>query len=72
MGFDNEYPNRKDWRQPYRRAARVYASCRPNGGCPWCERSRQHNWRKKLLRAADELKAYRREDSRLLEEQWKT
>ena len=53
MAFDTRYPNRKDWRKPYRggqashytgldlglpgTAKAVDASCRNHGGCPWCE-----------------------------------
>jgi hypothetical protein len=37
MVFDKHYPNRKDHRAPSRH---VSSSCRPNGGCPWCERGR--------------------------------
>jgi hypothetical protein len=42
MGFDKHYPNRKDWRKPYRGSRAVDRSCRPGGGCPWCERARKH------------------------------
>jgi hypothetical protein len=51
MAFDKEYPNRKDWRKPYRRRAQQCDStCRPNGGCPYCERNRFHS--RKLREAA--------------------
>ena len=34
------YPNRKDWREPYRGAKAVDAACRNHGGCPYCEEGR--------------------------------
>ena len=42
MSFDTEYPNRKDRRKPYRKSAAFDPSCRPHGGCPWCEGNRKH------------------------------
>lgn len=40
MSFDKSYPNRKDWLRPYRRSQAFDSSCRPHGGCPWCEGNR--------------------------------
>lgn len=40
MGFDKKYPNRKDWRKPYRGSKAVDASCRNHGDCPHCRDSR--------------------------------
>ena len=40
MSFDMRYPNRKDWREPYRGAKAVDAACRNHGGCPYCEEGR--------------------------------
>ena len=37
MGFDKEYPNRKDWRKQYHGGKKYFGSCRSHGGCPWCE-----------------------------------
>lgn len=42
MPFDTDYPNRKDRRKPYRKSAAFDRSCRPHGGCPYCERGRRH------------------------------
>ncbi len=44
MSFDNDYPNRKDWRQPYRSGTgkSIDSTCRNHGGCPICEGNRQH------------------------------
>ena len=40
MGFDNKYPNRKDWRKPYRKSGRFDRTCRPGGTCPYCRDNR--------------------------------
>ncbi len=43
MSFDGKhYPNRKDWRRPYRKSARFDASCRPGGSCGYCRNNRMH------------------------------
>jgi hypothetical protein len=42
MAFDKTYPNRKDWRKPYRKSGRFDATCRPGGSCPYCRDNRQH------------------------------
>lgn len=63
MAFDETYPNRKDWRQQYLgRLRHAPMSCRPPGGCPWCESSRFHQWAKQLLRVHDD----QQEDGRQL------
>jgi hypothetical protein len=40
MSFDNEYPNRKDRRKPYRKSARFDVTCRPGGECDYCKGNR--------------------------------
>jgi hypothetical protein len=40
MAFDNNYPNRKDKRQAYRKSKAFDRSCRNHGGCPYCEGNR--------------------------------
>lgn len=42
MAFDNEYPNRKDWRKPYRKGKRSSRSCRNHGSGDWCLGNRMH------------------------------
>lgn len=49
MTFDRHYPNRKDHRAPYRRSARFDRSCRPHGGCAWCEGGRLHSSQRRML-----------------------
>jgi hypothetical protein len=45
MSFDKHYPNRKDWRRPYRGSKAFDRSCRPHGSCPYCRKGRQHKYR---------------------------
>lgn len=48
MGFDNEYPGRKDWRRQYqKRAQKVDRSCRCHGDCPHCQGNRKHKNRRR-------------------------
>jgi len=47
MSFDTHYPNRKDRRKAYYRAARFDRSCRPGGSCPWCQGNRKHASRRR-------------------------
>jgi len=54
MGFDKNYPRRKDQRKRHRRSAAFDRSCRPGGDCPYCQGNRSHATRKRML-AADEL-----------------
>lgn len=56
MGFDNKYPNRKDWRKPYYKLAkRVDGSCRNGGSCPWCKGNRTYRHRKRLASLESQL-----------------
>ncbi len=47
MSFDNKYPNRKDWRQPYRRSKAFDRHCRNHGSCSYCEDNRLHGNRRR-------------------------
>lgn len=47
MGFDKEYPNRKDKRKPYKDSRAVSAHCRNNGSCSWCKGNRNYSNKKK-------------------------
>lgn len=40
MAFDNNYPNRKDKRNLYRKSKAVDKTCRNHGSCHWCENGR--------------------------------
>jgi len=59
MGFDKDYPNRKDRRKQYRGCKVWDTSCRPHGGCSWCESGRLHNDRKRRNAADEEIKEFK-------------
>ncbi len=42
MSFDKHYPNRKDWRKPYRGPKSLSRGCRSDGSCPYCRSGREH------------------------------
>lgn len=42
MAFDNEHPNRKDHRKPFRKAKAIDRTCRNHGDCPYCQGNRFH------------------------------
>ena len=56
MAFDKNYPNRKDWRKPYRGAKAVDVTCRCHGTCPHCQGNRQHKNLKRQITADESLK----------------
>ena len=55
MFKDGEYPGRKDHRKAYIRRGVHDKSCRPNGGCPYCEASRKHSTRKREKSTSEQL-----------------
>jgi len=52
MSFDKHYPNRKDWRKPYRGSKRFDRTCRNHGSCSYCEANRTFN-RKRQTESLD-------------------
>lgn len=40
MSLDKAIEHGKEHRKPYRNSGAFDRSCRPNGGCPYCESSR--------------------------------
>jgi len=48
----------KEHRKPYRGAPAFDRSCRPHGGCPYCERGRQYSTRKWKKVAEDTREEY--------------
>lgn len=47
MSFDHAYPNRKDWRRPYRGSKRFDSTCRNHGACSYCVGNRLHKHRRR-------------------------
>ena len=58
MSLDKAIAHGKEHRKPYRGAQAIDSSCRPHGGCPWCESGRQHNTEKWKLIAEDTREQY--------------
>lgn len=50
MSLDKAIEHGQEHRKPYYRRDRFDRTCRPHGGCPWCERDRTV-WRKKFRAA---------------------
>jgi len=59
MGFDKEYPNRKDKRKPYRKSKRFDHTCRNHGSCGYCEDNRRFFDKKQRFFADKELKEFK-------------
>lgn len=55
MSFDNHYPKRKDWRQPYRKSKAFDRSCRNGGRCSYCRDARLFSKRRELFNAKDKM-----------------
>lgn len=49
MSFDKNYPNRKDWRKPYRKSKRFDKQCRNHGKCSYCLSNRLHKHKKREI-----------------------
>ncbi len=62
MGFDKEYPNRKDHRKPYVKSKRFDKSCRNHGMCSWCQNDRGRGNLRSLVIADEKLKEHKGED----------
>ena len=59
MSFDNDYPNRKDWRKPYSGSKVFDAYCRNHGRCPYCANNRCYNVHKHRFFADKEIKDWK-------------
>ncbi len=58
MAFNDNsyYPNRKDWRKPYRGAGAYTRGCRNHGSCGYCKENRTHFDEKRRDAADRDLK----------------
>jgi len=59
MALDKSIHHGKEHRKQYRKSAAFDTSCRPHGGCPWCERNRKFNDMKKRTAADEQVRDYR-------------
>ncbi len=53
--LDKAIEHNKEHRKPYYKSGRFDKTCRPHGGCPWCENNRLHNSKKAKKTIADTL-----------------
>jgi len=58
MSLDKSIKHGKEKRKPYYRSGKFDPTCRPHGGCPWCENNRLHKKKQKEGSCQDQLKAY--------------
>jgi hypothetical protein len=51
VALDKAIEKGEEHRKPYYKAGRFDPSCRPHGGCPWCEGSRFLSKKKRIEEA---------------------
>ena len=56
MSLEKGIQHGKEHRKPYYKSGRFDPTCRPNGGCPYCENNRAHKNKKKELDQKQQLK----------------
>ena len=61
VGFDKNYPNRKDRRKEYRDSRNFDTTCRCHGSCPYCQNNRLFFDRKARRAAELDLIAYEKD-----------
>jgi hypothetical protein len=55
MSFDNDHPNRKDHRKPYRKSKIWDLSCRNHGSCGYCRKNREYRAKQREQAAEERL-----------------
>jgi len=58
MSLDKAIEHGKEYRKEYRKQGYADATCRPHGGCPYCERGRLHKRRLGETRASEQLREF--------------
>lgn len=56
MSLEKGIQHGKEHRKPYYKSGRYDPTCRPNGGCPYCENNRAHKNKKKELDQKQQIK----------------
>ena len=56
MSLEKGIQHGKEHRKPYYKSGRYDPTCRPNGGCPYCENKRAHKNKKKELDQKQQIK----------------
>ena len=62
MGLRRAIEHGKEKRKHYRRSQAFDRSCRPHGGCPWCENNRQFADRRRRFDADEQVRDFEKED----------
>jgi hypothetical protein len=55
VGFDKNYPNRKDWRKPHHKVGRYDRSCRPGGSRLYCQGNRTQANTRRFTAACEQI-----------------
>jgi hypothetical protein len=55
MSLEKGIKHGKEHRKPYYNVGRFDPTCRPNGGCSYCENNRAHKNKKKTLNQTQQL-----------------
>lgn len=58
MSLDQAIRHGKEKRRPYRRSEAFDRSCRPHGGCGYCQNNRLYCDRRRRAAAEEQLRAY--------------
>jgi hypothetical protein len=63
MSLDKAIKYCKEHRKPYYRSDAFDYTCRPHGGCPWCEHNRMHSTKRRQLASdiGEQLEDYENE-----------
>ncbi len=56
MSLEKGIQHGKEHRKPYYKSGRFDPTCRPNGGCSYCENNRAHKNKKKELDQKQQIK----------------
>ena len=56
MSLDKAIQHGKEKRKPYYRSGQFDPTCRPNGGCSYCENGRMHKHKKKECACEDQVR----------------
>ncbi len=69
--LDKAIRHGKEHRKPYYGAGKYDKTCRPHGGCPWCERNRTFFDSKRRVAAALDALEIDEEDVQIMTNAWK-
>jgi len=56
MSLEKGIQHGKEHRKPYYKSGRFDPTCRPNGGCSYCENNRAHKNKKKEIDQKQQIK----------------